>query len=99
MAAEFRSEISDLNVFAFAVFIHLASLHRPMAMPTDPRFARLQTDPRFRRPRQKSFKVEIDDRFRDVLEKEEFGGSGKGKGRANEGESSSDGESFMIDDC
>jgi hypothetical protein len=57
--------------------------------PTDARFARLQTDPRFRKPKQKNLKVEIDERFRDVLESEEFGGggaqakvAGKGKGRA-----------------
>jgi hypothetical protein len=52
-----------------------------MAPTADPRFARLQTDPRFRRAKQKSLKVEIDDRFRDVLESEEFGGKGKGKGK------------------
>ncbi|WVQ99281.1 hypothetical protein IAU59_006413 [Kwoniella sp. CBS 9459] len=50
---------------------------------SDPRFARLKTDPRFRRPKQKDLKVEIDDRFRDVLESEEFGGKGKGKGKAS----------------
>lgn len=52
---------------------------------TDSRFARLQTDPRFRRPKQKNVKVEIDDRFKDVLQSEEFGGKGKGKGKAGEG--------------
>nr|XP_018263187.1 uncharacterized protein I303_04680 [Kwoniella dejecticola CBS 10117]OBR85345.1 hypothetical protein I303_04680 [Kwoniella dejecticola CBS 10117] len=46
---------------------------------SDPRFARLKTDPRFRRPKQNKLKVEIDDRFKDVLESEEFGGKGKGK--------------------
>ncbi|WVQ67813.1 uncharacterized protein L199_006018 [Kwoniella botswanensis] len=46
---------------------------------SDPRFARLKTDPRFRRPKQKNLKVEIDERFKDVLESEEFGGKGKGK--------------------
>lgn len=49
-----------------------------MAPTSDTRFARLQTDPRFRKPKQKHLKVEIDDRFRDVLESEEFGGKGKG---------------------
>jgi hypothetical protein len=52
---------------------------------TDARFARLQTDPRFRRPNKKTTTVEIDDRFKDVLESEEFGGKGKGKGKASEG--------------
>ncbi|EIW70790.1 hypothetical protein TREMEDRAFT_68226 [Tremella mesenterica DSM 1558] len=47
-------------------------------MPTDPRFARLQTDPRFRRPKQKNLKVVIDERFREVLESDEFGQGGKG---------------------
>ncbi|KAK8864269.1 hypothetical protein IAR55_001515 [Kwoniella newhampshirensis] len=51
-------------------------------MSNDPRFARLKTDPRFRRPKQKNLKVEIDERFRDVLESEEFGGKGKGGGSA-----------------
>lgn len=46
--------------------------------PTDARFARLQTDPRFRRPKQKALKVEIDERFKDVLN-EDFGKE-KGKG-------------------
>ncbi len=57
-----------------------------MAPTTDPRFARLQTDPRFRRPKQKNLKVEIDERFRDVLEGEEFGGVGKGKGKTKDGQ-------------
>jgi len=53
----------------------------------DARFARLQTDPRFRRPNKKTTIVEIDDRFKDVLESEEFGGkgNGKGKGKASAG--------------
>lgn len=36
-------------------------------MSKDTRFARLQTDPRFRRPKQKALKVEIDERFKDAL--------------------------------
>ncbi|WVQ82232.1 hypothetical protein IAT38_004360 [Cryptococcus sp. DSM 104549] len=52
---------------------------------SDPRFASAKTDPRFRRPKQKNLKVEIDERFRDVLESEEFGGSGKGKGKGKAG--------------
>lgn len=47
----------------------------------DPRFARLTTDPRFRRPKQKQLKVQLDERFKEVLESEEFGGAGKGKGK------------------
>ncbi|WWC89469.1 uncharacterized protein L201_004393 [Kwoniella dendrophila CBS 6074] len=50
---------------------------------SDTRFERLKTDPRFRRPKQKNLKVEIDERFKDVLESEEFGGKGKGKGKAS----------------
>ena len=52
----------------------------------DARFARLQTDPRFRRPNKKTTTVEIDDRFKDVLESEEFGGKGKGKGKGKDSE-------------
>lgn len=40
--------------------------------PKDERFARLQTDPRFRRPKQKHLKAEIDERFKDALS-EDFG--------------------------
>jgi hypothetical protein len=65
-------------------------LHNPQRPSTpynimaEDRFARLKTDPRFRRPKQKQLKVEIDSRFKDVLESEEFGG--KGKGKASDGE-------------
>lgn len=41
-------------------------------MAHDARFARLQTDPRFRRPKQKHLKAEIDERFKDALS-EDFG--------------------------
>jgi len=47
-------------------------------MAPDARFARLTTDPRFRRPKQKAVKAEIDERFKDVLS-EDFGKE-KGKG-------------------
>lgn len=52
-----------------------------MAPTTDERFKRLHTDPRFRRPKQKAVKAEIDDRFKDVLS-EDFGKE-KGKGGSN----------------
>ncbi|WVQ72765.1 hypothetical protein IAR50_002325 [Cryptococcus sp. DSM 104548] len=50
---------------------------------SDPRFASLKTDPRFRRSKQKNLKVEIDERFRDVLESEEFGGKGPGRAKVD----------------
>ena len=56
---------------------HLILGFFPHQMPLDPRFARLQTDPRFRRPKQRNLKVEIDERFRGILESEEFVGSSK----------------------
>ena len=34
---------------------------------SDPRFARLKSDPRFRRPKKKSQKVVIDERFKSVF--------------------------------
>ncbi|GLB36099.1 putative NUC153 domain containing protein [Lyophyllum shimeji] len=37
---------------------------------SDARFARLKTDPRFRRPRKKNTKVVIDDRFKSILSEE-----------------------------
>lgn len=48
---------------------------------SDPRFAGVATDPRFRRPKQKNVKVEIDERFRQVLESDEFGGQGISTGK------------------
>lgn len=48
---------------------------------SDPRFAGVATDPRFRRPKQKNVKVEIDERFRQVLESDEFGGEGIATGK------------------
>ncbi|KDQ63530.1 hypothetical protein JAAARDRAFT_381668 [Jaapia argillacea MUCL 33604] len=39
----------------------------------DPRFARLKTDPRFRRPKRKEAKVVVDDRFKSIFD------DGKGK--------------------
>jgi hypothetical protein len=47
----------------------------------DPRFAGVATDPRFRRPKQKAVKVEIDARFKEVLESNEFGGPGSASGK------------------
>ncbi|KAJ9120696.1 hypothetical protein QFC22_002627 [Naganishia vaughanmartiniae] len=47
----------------------------------DPRFAGVATDPRFRRPKQKAVKVEIDARFKEVLESNEFGGPGSVSGK------------------
>jgi hypothetical protein len=54
---------------------HTASTNMPIGS-SDPRFAGVATDPRFRRPKQKNVKVEIDERFRKVLESDEFGGRG-----------------------
>jgi hypothetical protein len=35
---------------------------------SDPRFARLRTDPRFRRPKKHQSKVVVDERFREIFE-------------------------------
>ena len=37
---------------------------------SDPRFARLKSDPRFRRPKKKLTKVVVDERFKSVFAKE-----------------------------
>jgi len=42
---------------------------------SDPRFARLRTDPRFRRPKKHQSKVVIDERFQQIFE------DGKTKGK------------------
>ncbi|KII93743.1 hypothetical protein PLICRDRAFT_171458 [Plicaturopsis crispa FD-325 SS-3] len=49
---------------------------------SDPRFARLKTDPRFRRPRKKQSKVVVDDRFKEIFEdgKKKKGKKGKDAG-------------------
>ncbi|KAF5355710.1 hypothetical protein D9756_003720 [Leucocoprinus leucothites] len=47
---------------------------------SDPRFARLKTDPRFRRPKKKQQKVVIDERFKSVFDQTK-GKKGKGKGK------------------
>jgi hypothetical protein len=47
---------------------------------SDPRFARIKTDPRFRRPHKHQSKVVVDDRFKSV-----FAGEGKKKKAAKGG--------------
>jgi len=71
---------SSTNLHLLRFFQSTLSSHITPTM-SDSRFARLQTDPRFRRAKQKSLKVEIDDRFKDVLQSEEFGGSGLGSAK------------------
>ncbi len=43
------------------------------ASMSDPRFARIKTDPRFRRPKKKQQKVVVDERFKSVFDKKENG--------------------------
>ena len=52
--------------------------------PKDSRFATLHTDPRFRRTKEKALKVELDDRFKTVLD--EGGVFAKETGPAKKGE-------------
>lgn len=47
---------------------------------SDPRFARLKTDPRFRRPKKHQSKVVVDDRFKEVFQDDKKK-KGKGKGK------------------
>lgn len=47
-------------------------------MSSDPRFARLKTDPRFRKPKKQQTKVAVDDRFKSVFEDDKKKGK-KGK--------------------
>ena len=46
---------------------------------SDPRFARLKTDPRFRKPKKAQNKIVVDDRFKSLLGEEDTGAKGKGK--------------------
>ncbi|KAG8930677.1 pre-rRNA-processing protein esf1 [Tulasnella sp. 417] len=45
---------------------------------SDPRFSRIKTDPRFKRPRKDQHKVVVDERFKSIFEN----GKGKGKNKA-----------------
>lgn len=44
-----------------------------LVVMSDPRFARLKTDPRFRRPKRKQQKVVIDERFKSVFDQAKKG--------------------------
>jgi len=46
---------------------HVTTLKLLSSTMADTRFARLKSDPRFRRPRKKEAKVVIDDRFKTVF--------------------------------
>lgn len=52
-------------------------LQVPVGNMSDPRFARLKSDPRFRRIRRKEAKVVVDERFKSVFD--------EGKGKKNKG--------------
>ena len=52
---------------------------------SDPRFARLKTDPRFRRIRKKEAKVVVDERFKSIFDE----GKGKKKDKKGKGMSMS----------
>lgn len=62
----------------------------PTMPPKDSRFATLHTDPRFRRTKEKALKVELDDRFKSVLD--EGGVFAKEKGPGKKGEL----DSFLL---
>jgi hypothetical protein len=49
---------------------------------SDPRFARLRTDPRFRQPKRKQNKVVVDERFKSIFEGDFSGNGDKKKGTA-----------------
>ncbi|TPX38335.1 hypothetical protein SmJEL517_g00324 [Synchytrium microbalum] len=44
----------------------------PLPVIQDPRFARVHNDPRFSRPRKQDAKIVVDDRFKSMLESDEF---------------------------
>jgi hypothetical protein len=51
---------------------------------SDPRFARLKTDPRFRRPKKHNSKVVLDERFKGIFDEDKAGkktSKQKGKGK------------------
>lgn len=52
------------RIFVFHTFKVLVPFSSNMS---DPRFARLKTDPRFRRPKKQQSKIVVDDRFKSVF--------------------------------
>ncbi|KAH7910970.1 hypothetical protein BJ138DRAFT_1113622 [Hygrophoropsis aurantiaca] len=50
---------------------------------SDPRFLRLKTDPRFRRPKKQNSKVVVDDRFKSVFDTDSKKEKGKTRGRVD----------------
>lgn len=61
-------------IFPFPNFLDHLTLEFAMS---DPRFARLKTDPRFRRPKKQQSKVVVDDRFKEIFDDKR---NKKGKG-------------------
>ena len=57
---------------------HTSTFSTRATMSSDPRFARLKTDPRFRKPKKQQSKVAVDDRFKSVFEDDKKKGK-KGK--------------------
>ncbi|KAG2140964.1 uncharacterized protein EDB93DRAFT_650462 [Suillus bovinus] len=51
---------------------------------SDPRFARLKTDPRFRRPKKHISKVVVDERFKGIFDEDKAGKKSKQKGKGKE---------------
>ena len=60
-----------------ALQTHMAAQHSLTSIPADPRFANIQTDPRFRLPSKKNTHVQIDKRFAHMLRDESFSGRAK----------------------
>lgn len=60
---------------------HTSTFSTRATMSSDPRFARLKTDPRFRKPKKQQSKVAVDDRFKSVFEDDKKKGK-KGKAGA-----------------
>ncbi|KAJ3563438.1 hypothetical protein NP233_g8936 [Leucocoprinus birnbaumii] len=70
--------LEDIPVLDFAISLPPRALVVSVTM-SDPRFSRLKTDPRFRRPKKKQQKVVIDERFKSVFDQTK---SKKGKEKA-----------------
>lgn len=64
---KFVSDWCPTIVLLLLVFLKVGLVNYFIAM-SDPRFARLKTDPRFRRPKKKQQKVVIDERFKSVFD-------------------------------
>jgi hypothetical protein len=63
-----------------SIFDHSITFSSSLSSMSDPRFARLTTDPRFRKIKKNDHKVVVDDRFRSIFQDDKKSNKQKSKG-------------------